>query len=124
MAVLEPQAASSMAETLDSPTRLSGCFEELDRAYANRRAFVDDSRRLTEEGWMIARLSERQEQQSIIARILGVIETHFDVTYERLVRHFTGEAAPSALSDGPDPGYGEEDGQSAEGAGRPKEANG
>lgn len=91
-AVLTPQTASSMLATLDNPTRLSGCFEELDRAYANRQAFVDDSRRLTEEGWMIARVNQRQEQQSIIARILGAVETHFDVTYERLVRYFTGEA--------------------------------
>jgi hypothetical protein len=94
-AVVTPETASSILGTLDNPTRLSECFELLDRAYANRQTFADGSRRLAEEGWMIARVSERHEQQSIIARILGTPETHFDVTYERLVRHVADEAPES-----------------------------
>ena len=82
----------SMPVTLANPTRLAECFEEQDLAYANRQTFAEDSRRRTEDGWMIVRVNERQEQQSIIGRILGAAETHFDVTYERLVRHVIGDA--------------------------------
>jgi hypothetical protein len=82
-----PPSADSTPNELASPTQLLECFEELDRAYPNPQSFAEDSRRLAEDGWMIARVTERRAQQSIIARILSAPEPRFDVTYERLVRH-------------------------------------
>src|SRR4051812_17462670 len=57
----------------------------LSESYESPEAFAQGWRRLAEQGWMIAKVTERRAPGSRLKRFFTGVVSHFDVSYERLV---------------------------------------
>ena len=88
--LLTPPALAASGATATNTTRPAPYREELIESYDSPEEFACASRRLAEQGWMIARVSERRVPRSALARLLKPLASHLEVSYERLVRQPTG----------------------------------
>jgi len=57
----------------------------LTESYESAEAFAQGWRGLAEQGWMIAKVTERRTPESRLKRFFSRASSHFDVSYERLV---------------------------------------
>jgi hypothetical protein len=68
-----------------TPVRSDSFREELTESYESREEFALGRRRLTQQGWIIARVKERRNSGRSLTRLFTPVTWHFEVSYERLV---------------------------------------
>jgi hypothetical protein len=76
---------SAQAATTPSEDGRDSSRAVLTESYDSPEAFAQGWRRLAEQGWMIAKVTERRTPGSRLKRFFGRVVSHFDVSYERLV---------------------------------------
>ena len=79
------EVGSAPAVSSRSEDRSDSCRAVLSESYDSPEAFAQGWRGLAEQGWMIAKVTERRTPSSRLKRFFGGAVSHFDVSYERLV---------------------------------------